>query len=151
MRRFNEITPIIGIIIVKFKKKIKFKVSLINVVQVYGIFLITQWIETTIECHDHYQSCSSSNSLIENHHNFLALKECYSTNHNYNPEYKLNILWSLFLFIPGLAVGARRLHDVNRSGWWQLLILTVIGIFLLLFWYCTKSDQGENNFGNLST
>ena len=59
-------------------------------------------------------------------------------------------LWSLFLFIPGLAVGARRLHDVNRSGWWQLLILTVIGIFLLLFWYCTKSDQGENNYGNLS-
>ena len=28
----------------------------------------------------------------------LALKECYSTNHNYNPEYKLNMLWSLFLF-----------------------------------------------------
>ena len=56
-------------------------------------------------------------------------------------------LWSLFLLVPGIAVGARRLHDVNRSGWWQLLYLTVIGIFLLLFWFCTKSDQGENSYG----
>tara|TARA_B100001250_G_C19739844_1_gene762514 strand:- start:97 stop:477 length:381 start_codon:yes stop_codon:yes gene_type:complete len=59
-------------------------------------------------------------------------------------------LWSLFLFIPGIAVGSRRLHDVNRSGWWQLLYLTVIGIFLLLFWFCKKSDQGENSHGILS-
>ena len=33
------------------------------------------------------------------------------------------------MFLPGLAVGARRLHDINKSGWWQLLWL---GFFLII-------------------
>ena len=41
----------------------------------------------------------------------------------------IQILVSLGLLLPGLAVGARRLHDINKSGWWQLLW---IGSFLLL-------------------
>ena len=61
-----------------------------------------------------------------------------------------NLLWSLFLIIPSLALASRRLHDVNKSGWWQLLYITIIGIILLLIWYCQKSDQVENNYGTLS-
>lgn len=34
----------------------------------------------------------------------------------------VSTLLSVALLVPGLAVGARRLHDVNRSGWWLLLI-----------------------------
>jgi len=54
----------------------------------------------------------------------------------------------LVTFIPSLSVAARRLHDLNRSGWWILLYLTIIGIlFPLLYWYCKKGDDGENDFG----
>ena len=34
-------------------------------------------------------------------------------------------------FIPAIAAGARRLHDVNKSGWWQLIAFTIIGIILI--------------------
>ena len=44
-------------------------------------------------------------------------------------------LVSLALLLPALAVGARRLHDIGRSGWWQLIMLTVIGLLLLIYWW----------------
>jgi len=34
---------------------------------------------------------------------------------------RLYVLFSLVTLLPMIAVGARRLHDTNRSGWWQLL------------------------------
>ena len=48
------------------------------------------------------------------------------------------MVFQLFIFIPSLAIGARRLHGIGRSGWWQLLILTGIGIILLFVWWSTK-------------
>ena len=55
-----------------------------------------------------------------------------------------NGIFSLITFIPSIAVAARRLHDVNKSGWWQLLMLTIIGIFLLIYWLLKKPvDQGN--------
>lgn len=53
----------------------------------------------------------------------------------------------LVLLIPNFAVSARRLHDVGRSGWWQLLCLTGIGIFVLLFWFAQPSEEGHNDYG----
>ena len=53
----------------------------------------------------------------------------------------------LITFIPGLAVGARRLHDTNRSGWWQLLwIVILIGWIPLFIFFASssKNDEGEN-------
>ena len=38
------------------------------------------------------------------------------------------------VFIPSIAVGARRLHDVNKSGWWQLISFTIVGIIPLIIW-----------------
>ena len=55
---------------------------------------------------------------------------------------------AIAVFLPEIAVGARRLHDVNRSGWWQLIALTVIGIIPLLYWLIKKSDVGDNNHGS---
>ena len=37
-------------------------------------------------------------------------------------------LFSLVTLLPLIAVGARRLHDTNRSGWWQLLSLVPFGV-----------------------
>lgn len=53
----------------------------------------------------------------------------------------VNLLVSLALLLPALAVGARRLHDVGRSGWWQLLVLTGIGVLLLIFWWVQPSSD----------
>ncbi len=56
-------------------------------------------------------------------------------------------LISLALFLPGLAISARRLHDLDRTAWWLLIVLTVIGIILLIVWDCMKGTTGPNRFG----
>ena len=59
----------------------------------------------------------------------------------------LNMILSLALLVPLLSVGARRLHDIGRTGWWQLLLLTGIGWFVLLYWFVQPSE-GPNVHGN---
>jgi uncharacterized membrane protein YhaH (DUF805 family) len=59
----------------------------------------------------------------------------------------IGIIFTLFNIIPAIALSCRRLHDVGRSGWWQLLYFTIIGTFVLLYWYLKKGDDVENNFG----
>lgn len=60
----------------------------------------------------------------------------------------LYTLASLALFLPALAVGVRRLHDLDRSGWWLLVgFVPVIGTILLLVWFCTRGTTGPNRFG----
>ena len=55
---------------------------------------------------------------------------------------------SNFIFlIPEIAVSIRRLHDINKSGWWILLTLTIIGIIPLIYFYCIKGDDGANDYG----
>ena len=58
-----------------------------------------------------------------------------------------NTLTFLGLTIPGLAVGARRLHDIGRTGWWQLLTLTLVGVILLVIWSLMRGTDGPNRFG----
>lgn len=60
----------------------------------------------------------------------------------------LSILMIIITFIPSLSVSVRRLHDVNKSGWWLLLIFTVMGIIPLIYWACKKSDDSDNRFGS---
>ena len=59
----------------------------------------------------------------------------------------LNSLTGLALFLPGLAVSVRRLHDLDRTGWWLLILLTIIGGILLLVWFCMRGTVGSNRFG----
>jgi uncharacterized membrane protein YhaH (DUF805 family) len=56
-------------------------------------------------------------------------------------------LIGLALFLPGLAVSIRRLHDLDRTGWWFLLVFTIIGAIVLLVWDCMKGTTGPNRFG----
>ena len=59
----------------------------------------------------------------------------------------INTLVSLALFLPSLAVGVRRLHDTDRSGWWILIgIIPIIGWILLIVWFCTDSKP-DNQYG----
>ncbi len=55
---------------------------------------------------------------------------------------------SNFIFlIPEITVSIRRLHDINKSGWWILLTITIIGIIPLTYFYCIKGDDGVNDYG----
>lgn len=65
----------------------------------------------------------------------------------YNDVSALNAVWHLAVFLPGLAVAVRRLHDLDRTGWWLFLIFTGIGIILLLIWDCMRGTSGSNRFG----
>jgi uncharacterized membrane protein YhaH (DUF805 family) len=47
---------------------------------------------------------------------------------------------SIALLLPAFAVGARRLLDIGRSGWWQLLTLTGIGVLVLIYWWVQPSE-----------
>jgi uncharacterized membrane protein YhaH (DUF805 family) len=53
----------------------------------------------------------------------------------------------LALLLPGLAVSARRLHDIDRTFWWVLLAFTVIGAIVLVYWACLRGTPGPNRFG----
>lgn len=59
-----------------------------------------------------------------------------------------NTIFSLGIFLPGLSVAIRRLHDLDRSGWWILLFLIpLIGAIILIVWFCSKGTDGPNRFG----
>ncbi len=57
-------------------------------------------------------------------------------------------LIGLGLFLPGLAVGFRRLHDSGRSAWWLLIaIVPLIGILVLLVFLVSAGDALPNKYG----
>jgi uncharacterized membrane protein YhaH (DUF805 family) len=55
---------------------------------------------------------------------------------------------SLALFLPGLAMSVRRLHDTDRSGWFVLLaLIPLVGFIILLVFYVQEGTPGDNKFG----
>lgn len=57
-------------------------------------------------------------------------------------------LFSLAILIPSISVGARRLHDTDRSGWWMLLaLIPVIGVIVLIALFAFDSQPETNRFG----
>jgi uncharacterized membrane protein YhaH (DUF805 family) len=59
----------------------------------------------------------------------------------------LYVIINLAVLLPALAAGSRRLHDSNKSGWWQLIMLTVIGFIPLVIWLASKGTDQENQYG----
>ena len=56
-------------------------------------------------------------------------------------------IFRLMVFIPSISLTVRRLHDVNKSGWNMLWILTLIGVFYLLYLNIIKGNEEDNNYG----
>jgi len=60
----------------------------------------------------------------------------------------LSGLFCLAVLIPSLAVGARRLHDTGRSGWWLLIgLIPFIGAIVLIVFFLLDSQPGTNAYG----
>ena len=59
----------------------------------------------------------------------------------------LSNIFTIVALLPSLAVATRRLHDVDRTGWWMLLVFTGIGIIALLYWQGQEGTPNQNRFG----
>ena len=56
------------------------------------------------------------------------------------------------LFIPGIALSVRRLHDSGKSGWLIFLILVpIFGWVALIVWYAQRGDAFSNKWGESPT
>lgn len=60
----------------------------------------------------------------------------------------MSVGYAIAVFIPGLAVSVRRLHDVGKSGWMLLIaLIPIIGAIWLLVLYVTDSEPYTNSYG----
>ncbi|MEN8206935.1 MAG: DUF805 domain-containing protein [Pseudomonadota bacterium] len=103
-----------------------------------------------------------------------SIKQCFTKYADFNGRAKRPEYWWFFLFlfllglvtgavsevlngivalatlIPSFAVGARRLHDTNRSGWWQLLwLIPVIGWIVVIIFLVQEGESTENQYGDI--
>lgn len=59
----------------------------------------------------------------------------------------LGMLVNLGLLLPSLAVGARRLHDIGKSGWLQLLwIIPLLG-WAVMIYFLVQPTGPANQYG----
>ncbi len=62
----------------------------------------------------------------------------------------LSYLYSLVILVPSLAVGARRMHDIGKSGWTQLwLLLPIIGWIYIIILYGKEGETSANKWGEV--
>lgn len=60
----------------------------------------------------------------------------------------LSLLVSLLVLLPNLAIGVRRLHDSDRTGWWILIgVVPIVGTILLIYFFVQPGTDGANRFG----
>lgn len=57
---------------------------------------------------------------------------------------KLGLVFNLAVLLPTVAAATRRLHDTNRSGWWQLIaFVPVVGIIVMIVFLAQESRSGD--------
>lgn len=60
----------------------------------------------------------------------------------------LSGVFSLVMLVPSLAVGSRRLHDLGKTGWLQLLaFIPIVGWLLLIYWDAQPGEPAANQYG----
>jgi uncharacterized membrane protein YhaH (DUF805 family) len=78
----------------------------------------------------------------------LSLDSILGMSQTVGPYGPILCLYALALLIPSIAVGARRLHDTDRSGWWLLIgLIPLIGAIVLLVFFVTEGTKGDNPYG----
>lgn len=106
---------------------------------------------------DHVDNDHGDNDHGDNDHGRYEYRGYHDDRHVYirfhesRAERGGDILWMISvaaLLLPLLAVGARRLHDSNHSGWWQLLaLIPVAGWLVLAVFFLLASEEEDNRFG----
>ena len=62
----------------------------------------------------------------------------------------LSGLYSLVVIIPSLAIGARRLHDIGKSGWMLLVsLIPLVGVIWVIILLATKGNDADNQYGTV--
>ncbi len=62
---------------------------------------------------------------------------------------RLSGLYSILVIIPSIAVSIRRMHDINKSGWWILInLIPFIGWIWFIVLACTEGDKASNQYGS---
>ena len=57
-------------------------------------------------------------------------------------------IFALAMFLPYVSVAVRRLHDIDRTGWWYWLVLVpLIGVIVLIVFFVSKGTVGPNRYG----
>jgi len=60
----------------------------------------------------------------------------------------LSLIYGLGVLIPGIAVGIRRLHDTDKSGWWLLIgLIPLVGAIVLIVFFATEGTRAPNQWG----
>ena len=89
-----------------------------------------------------------------NYYNYDHYYYDYYYNYNEEATLALGILLAIhivFIALPTLAATVRRLHDINKSGWYYLMILIPIaGPFIVLVYLCTASVDEGNTYGEVT-
>ncbi|MCD7904104.1 MAG: DUF805 domain-containing protein [Clostridiales bacterium] len=61
-------------------------------------------------------------------------------------------IYELIVLIPSIAIIVRRLHDINKSGFWIFInCVPLIGWIWYLILVCKKGDEGSNRYGSVPT
>ena len=64
----------------------------------------------------------------------------------------IGALYGLAVLVPSLAVGVRRLHDTDKSGWWLLIgLVPCAGIIILIVFFATEGTRGPNQYAPAAT
>lgn len=78
----------------------------------------------------------------------IVLDKILGTNIDPLPYGAFYILYVLAVFIPGLAVSVRRLHDIGKSGWMYFIaFIPVVGFIWLLILFFTEGNADSNEYG----
>ena|SRR5690554_3218767 len=61
----------------------------------------------------------------------------------------IGVIYLFLMILPNLSILVRRLHDINKSGWYSLLgAIPYIGLFIIFIFLITKGDESKNKYGN---
>jgi len=60
----------------------------------------------------------------------------------------IGLIYLLAVLSPYIGVTIRRLHDIGKSGWWQLItLIPIIGFIIMIVWTAKDSMPGSNQYG----
>src|SRR5688500_16079856 len=60
----------------------------------------------------------------------------------------LSGIYGLALLLPSLGLSVRRLHDIDKSGWWILIgLIPIVGWIILIVWYVRRGNPDTNEWG----